>query len=117
MDKAAADVPPGSVPRSVNGHSQAWLRLDTLKDEPTISPLLLMPKARLVVPPKLPRSVITPLVYDIPCKWPAAVNEYPATMPVLLIASALLIDPPRVPRSVITPPPKRNACSLVCPLE
>ncbi len=68
-----------------------------------IVPELLIAVARLLLPPRVPRSVIVPLPYMKACCGPAAVSDHPTTVPALLIPKARLVAPPSVPMSVIVP--------------
>src|SRR2546428_237963 len=65
----------------------------------------------LAVPPKVPRSVITPFCQRKAWVVCEEVVLRPTTAPDRLMPSATLKPPPRVPRSVIAPFCQRTACS------
>src|SRR3989442_4081710 len=72
---------------------------------PTTWPTSLMAYAILAAPPRVPRSVIVPLLHRkacMPLKFES--SEEPTTWCELLIPLAELGEPPSVPRSVILPP-------------
>src|SRR6266536_1511845 len=76
---------------------------------PATWPALLMTNARLPVPPRVPRSDMTPCVQKNAWGSPVAIALTPTTWPASLTAVPWLDVPPRVPRSVITPSAQRNA--------
>src|SRR6516164_8997178 len=78
-------------------HTQA-----PLPDWPTMTPWLLI-ASPTGSRPKVPRSVIVPLLHKNTCVASLAVCAHPVTWPLLLIAYASLWVPPSVPRSLIVP--------------
>lgn len=70
---------------------------------PTTWPLELMAVAALKTPPKVPRSVMRPLVQRKAWVSPDAFSLWPTIWPWALMPNAPLKDPPRVPNSVTAP--------------
>src|SRR5690349_3090283 len=90
---------------------------------PTTSPASLSHRITLVLPPSVPRSVITPWLHRKACRkeFPAKV-EAPATCPWLLAQEMQSKGPhtsvpPSVPRSIIVPLFHRKGCAVGMPVS
>src|SRR5260370_7404802 len=75
---------------------------ELVREAPTIHPRLLMLRAELCPPPRVPRSLIPPVcVQEKACRFPFASRDCPTTVPAPSTASP---QPPAHPNPSIPPP-------------
>src|SRR5207237_7274149 len=99
----------------------AWCSLFAVALQPTICPASSIPNARLIPPPRSPKSVIWPPDHRSARAEPVALKPKPATWPASLMSRACPhVNPTGVPRSVKVPFSHnhgRNALPDVLPLH